>query len=394
MADRRNTLIDLFRAHKGKNYMPSTLHKAIRWSATDPFLEWKEYGNWQIVGSKADRTNTSSSQPPSTPVQNQPLEYSALGLKRKLSQLEINPKDNLNKVIPNDKHPFIKKIKYDTSGSTNTSNPMLRLYLPIGTRWSNNSCAYDAVFVVLFNIWREDPIPTSTLWRTLQSELLDSLITSFKMHDSFQVPSTSQRFSLEEIRDYMRRCLARISTDFIFGRYSSVHCIVERFFKTSFPVTISVLTCPNRHHVVNNIQRSETSSCEIIVLAQPGSSLQHCIDNFTHSTASRCLTCDASLLRSTSFVQTPPVIVFDLGVCVPSLSSVLRITCGEDVRASYNLRGIIYYRNHHFTSRFISRTGMIWFHDGMFTGNSLVYEGQNIDSITTETAIMAFYTLQ
>ena len=45
MADRRNTLIDSFRAHKGKNYMPSTLHKAIRWSASDPILEWKEYGN-------------------------------------------------------------------------------------------------------------------------------------------------------------------------------------------------------------------------------------------------------------------------------------------------------------------------------------------------------------
>jgi hypothetical protein len=64
MADRRNTLIDSFRAHKGKNYMPSTLHKAIRWSASDPFLEWKEYGNWQIVDSKANRTNNG---PPAMP---------------------------------------------------------------------------------------------------------------------------------------------------------------------------------------------------------------------------------------------------------------------------------------------------------------------------------------
>ena len=85
MADRRNTLIDLFRAHKGKNYMPSTLHKAIRWSAADPFLEWKEYSDWRIVGSKADRTNITSSQPPSTPVQNQPLQYDALAPKRKIS---------------------------------------------------------------------------------------------------------------------------------------------------------------------------------------------------------------------------------------------------------------------------------------------------------------------
>ncbi|KAF8223174.1 hypothetical protein L208DRAFT_1318338 [Tricholoma matsutake] len=32
MTDHRNTLIDLFWQCKGKNYMPSTMHKAICWS--------------------------------------------------------------------------------------------------------------------------------------------------------------------------------------------------------------------------------------------------------------------------------------------------------------------------------------------------------------------------
>ena len=85
-----------------------------------------------------------------------------------------------------------------------------------------------------------------------------------EMHDSF--PGTSQRFSLEEIRDYMRRHLARISADFIFGRYSStyssVHSIIERFFKTSDPVTISDLMCHNRHVV--NIQQSQTSTTRLV----------------------------------------------------------------------------------------------------------------------------------
>jgi hypothetical protein len=80
---------------------------------------------------------------------------------------------------------------------------------------------------------------------------------------------------------------------------------------------------------------------------------------------------------------------------VPSLSSVVLIPCGESLagRVRYNLRGIIYYENQHFTSRFVTGTGMIWFHDGMLTGSSLIYEGQNINSITTEAATMAFYTL-
>ena len=388
MANRRNTLIDLFRAHRGKNYMPSTLHKAIHCSASDPFLEWKDYGNdWRIVDSKKDRTNlnTKSSQSPSTPVQNAPLEYNGLAVKRKISQ-----------VIPKYKQPILKKIKYDsehhidTSGSTITSDPVLRLDLPLGTSWLNNSCAYDAVFVVLYNIWRENPISTSNSWHTLQSELIDLLITSFETHVSF--PGTSQRFSLEEIRDFLRRRLARISTEFTFGRYTSVHSIIERFFKTSNPVTISELMCPNGHVVVN-IHRSLTSSCQIVVFAQPGTSLQHCVDNFRVSLASRCLTCDTCLLRKTLFVQSPPIIIFDFEACVPSLSPILWITCGETGRVRYNLRGIVYYNDQHFTSRFVTGSGMIWFHDGILTGSSLIYESQNIDSITTERAIMAFYSL-
>lgn len=39
----------------------------------------------------------------------------------------------------------------------------------------------------------------------------------------------------------------------------------------------------------------------------------------------------------------------------------------------------------------VTSTDMIWFHDGIFTGPSLVYESQNLSSITTENAVMAFY---
>ena len=42
MADRRNTLIDLFRKWKGEKYIPSAMHPAIWWSKTDPFLEYQD----------------------------------------------------------------------------------------------------------------------------------------------------------------------------------------------------------------------------------------------------------------------------------------------------------------------------------------------------------------
>ena len=152
--------------------------------------------------------------------------------------------------------------------------------------------------------------------------MLDLLVTSFERHESYPTATQdSQHFSLEQIRDFMRHHLSRISTEFTFGQYTSVHSIAEHCFKTCHPVTISDLTCPNGHVV--NRHWPPTSNCEIIIFGHPGMSLQDCLDNFTDPTASNCPTCDTCLFRTTSFVQLPPVLVFDLETCVPFLSSVL-----------------------------------------------------------------------
>jgi hypothetical protein len=56
MADRRNHLIALFREHKGVNYIPSTMHKAIQWSKTDPFLECEGSDvEWTVIGRKSNK---------------------------------------------------------------------------------------------------------------------------------------------------------------------------------------------------------------------------------------------------------------------------------------------------------------------------------------------------
>jgi hypothetical protein len=116
-------------------------------------------------------------------------------------------------------------------------------------------------------------------------------------------------------------------------------------------------------------------------------SLEDCMDNFRLELASRCVTCNIHLTKSTSFVQTPPILAFNISNhynngSTLSLDPVLWILC-DNTNISYNLRGIIYYNNHHFTERVVTSTGMIWFHDGIFTGRSLVYESQELNSITT-----------
>ena len=63
----------------------------------------------------------------------------------------------------------------------------------------------------------------------------------------------------------------------------------------------------------------------------------------------------------------------------------------------YQLRGIVYYGNSHFTARVVYNNGMIWFHDGIATGQSLLYEGtfqtfgQSLNSCRGKDAILAIY---
>ena len=46
----------------------------------------------------------------------------------------------------------------------------------------------------------------------------------------------------------------------------------------------------------------------------------------------------------------------------------------------------------HFTECVIINSGMVWFHDGMFTGRSLSYETNNLTSISRDHAVVAFYS--
>jgi len=128
----------------------------------------------------------------------------------------------------------------------------------VGTQWQNNSCAYDAVITVLFNIWQDNPVTVTEDWHEFQCNLLDLLAQRFHRHESMVINrSASHRFSLDQIRESMRHHLARISTNFSFGSYASVHCIFEQFLCTQQPVIVADIVCPNGHET----NRQQLTTC-------------------------------------------------------------------------------------------------------------------------------------
>ncbi|KAF8234305.1 hypothetical protein L208DRAFT_1394331 [Tricholoma matsutake] len=141
MADHRSSIIALYHKHKGLSYMPSEIHKALKWSKHN------------LVVSKKVKRSLSPGQPLQPPT--------------KKAKLCATPPDSL------------------------CQSESIQLLTPIGTQWQNNSCTYNMIISVLFNVWCKNPNSVTQCWQELQSDLLDSLIDGFHSHINISTSSRS-----------------------------------------------------------------------------------------------------------------------------------------------------------------------------------------------------------
>ncbi|SJL01000.1 uncharacterized protein ARMOST_04314 [Armillaria ostoyae] len=105
--------------------------------------------------------------------------------------------------------------------------PLSAYITPAGCKWSNNSCAYNTVLFVLYNLWRPDDVQYTAVFGLLCNQWLDMAMTSFKRH-------SNGKYTLEEVRDYLRRALHReYPALFMFGGNTSVKALMMRLLWTS-----------------------------------------------------------------------------------------------------------------------------------------------------------------
>jgi hypothetical protein len=167
---RCNTLLRQFQSWKGTGYLPQQMHTAIQWSKSSPFtvLESKET-EWHMPKSTGSSHKVSKLKDNTSYVMAKgsiPLYQSndanshrkhKLDDETKCKKLKTDYIQSLNlkkHKLLDDEHTFVKKNKlarlpFDEEHSTD----------PQGLIWDgvNYSCAYDAFFSILWNIWLEDP---------------------------------------------------------------------------------------------------------------------------------------------------------------------------------------------------------------------------------------------
>ena len=245
MADRRNTLIKLFIEWKGEKFMPSKIHPAIRWSKSDPFLENQDRVNWRVVDSKVDTVNVKSSSVPNIASKESEPEMPVSDVNGIHYTSELKRKRDYI-VSPKKTQSTSKKVKFHHNATDTSAS--VQLNIPLGTQWQNNSCAYDAMITILFNMW-SDPGPglATTSLEDTQCIMFDALIKSFHTHVSHQVESGTLAFSLEQIRELLRLRLARMSQEFTFGSYASVQSLADFLFSTQEIITTSLTFCSGGH---------------------------------------------------------------------------------------------------------------------------------------------------
>ncbi|PBK84464.1 hypothetical protein ARMGADRAFT_909407, partial [Armillaria gallica] len=164
----RSELIVSYRAWKGTCYVPDTVPDAIKWSEKD------------LMSGKATKTATAWVAAKGSKKLNidkgEPLP-STVGVKRKRGSESGTQWRDSKRTKPDD----TKSTEECVSNSTISEN-----LSPEGLIWSNNSCGYDSVFTILYQIWLKDPHVWSGIYKAMNTEWMGKLADGFEQYKSGQ----------------------------------------------------------------------------------------------------------------------------------------------------------------------------------------------------------------
>jgi hypothetical protein len=362
VGDQRNMLIAAFRKWKGLHYVPQSVHHAIRWNTRDPLLEPDiDDIKWKIIEKqKKNKSETTSNYSKSEPVP----------VVEPVYEIEVKPVllKNLKRKGSNIEPTTPKKHKKNQLSGSSSEDHIIQLANPVGIKWSNNSCAYDSLFSILYTLWNCNPIYWKYVFCCINDAFFLSICNGFQQHQNGVV-------TLEDVRDDFRHLVDDLQIPGLYwGAYTAVSCIAKLLFESSQDIISSYLICKHQHVVRRNqLFHVSSSSCILYAGQTEYISITDWIKNFTEGSHHRCDVCNGFLTRQFYFVNVPEILIFDFERQKLKIDKEIHIVKGgKSMR--FSLTGVTYYGAQHFTSRVVVNN-QVWFHDGMTTGMNMMYEG-------------------
>ena len=104
-------------------------------------------------------------------------------------------------------------------------------------------------------------------------------------------------------------------------------------------------------------------------------SINQWVSRYSEPTRQTCSICNLPLYLKYTFENIPEFLVFDFGGLNHLEINKSFLLSKDGIQYLFKLRGVIYFSQNHFTSRVITESGQIWFHDGMTLQHSMRYDG-------------------
>ena len=314
----RNTLIRQFHAWKGLNYIPENLHPSIKWSeqCPNPLEAEVQDISWQIVNRKEQ---------PNSNLNNSILKASNAFVTAKGStSVLFKTTSTKRKAGDQDELHAIKKVKTLHKSNNNTSKrknedksdgPRKKIKFttydeddaPPGSQWDedNYSCAYDALFTILFNIWVSNP----KKWKKIFKDSNQYLST---LHDGFQKYLRGVS-TLEIARDDVRTLLNHNDPVlFPSGQNGcSVSALATQMFYPIFKVPQLHVKCSHCNNTII-INSNRVGRLMHVAHNATGTISQILENHMCHQSQQVCNNCDAPLETSIHFSDTHKIYAVDV----------------------------------------------------------------------------------
>ena len=98
-----------------------------------------------------------------------------------------------------------------------------------------------------------------------------------------------------------------------------------------------------------------------------------------HTTNRECSSCGGGIVKNYSYVGRGPAFLYLIPRLINlNIETEIKLPDSDE---RYRLCGVVYFDNNHFVSRVVDKSGEIWYHDGIKTGEQLKYE-KNVVTIS------------
>ncbi len=199
------------------------------------------------------------------------------------------------------------------------------------------------------------------------NDILGNLASNFVMH-------ASGIKTLESTRDDLRCYLHQLApSHFRWGQFTSISRLIEYLLTIPTTAIQSDFVCKNDH--ISRTRRTNNTCC---LLSSIGSTMSTSVAGWMQDLKEEsnltCTSCPEKMAITHQFLLPLPFIAIDFSTQQLHIDHSFCIYVNNE-EFKYEIRGIVYYGDSHFTSRVVTNNGMIWFHDGIPTCQSLLYEG-------------------